>query len=428
MRLYAGIVLLAALLAVIAVFGGGGRPTPEVNRIVYVSLDAQIRSIRPDGSDPRQISPDDGFFTWPTWSPDARRVVFSGVVGDRTRSPEINLYSFEASTGEIREIYTGERGVAGILAEGVVHYPLWSPDGKRVAFVAITSRGLTLFLDDLEDDPEAEYILDQGPLWMSWSHDSMYLKVHRGNEHFLVNTFDGIQVRELKIGAFGGYRVPAWKPHEDTVTVVSEKRRDEYTLYTANVTGGDIDVPQAFAEVTPDPAVFLWSPGGEYLAVAGSARVFTYRGLNTLTYRNLTLLSGGSNSAPIEIKDDVLAYFWSPDGEKLAYLTLSNRRGVLSWMVFDLEDRSRRTLLDFIPSRDQMTMFQFFDQYAYSHSLWSPDSRSLVFAGRLVTGAVTASTSNHPGHQASHVIVVDTGPDPSPEFIADGILGFWSPR
>ena len=69
-----------------------------------------------------------------------------------------------------------------------------------------------------------------------------------------------------------------------------------------------------------------------------------------------------------------------------------------------------------------------FDQYAYSHSLWSPDSTSLVFAGRLVGGPVSASFNPNRSAQISHIIVVGTDRNPSAVSIADGILGFWSPK
>lgn len=82
----------------------------------------------------------------------------------------------------------------------------------------------------------------------------------------------------------------------------------------------------------------------------------------------------------------------------------------------------------FTPSPDQLTMFQFFDQYSYSHSLWSADSQSLVFAGRLSTEAVSASWGLERSVQGSHIIVVDVSPIPSPASIAEGSLGFWSPR
>ena len=70
-------------------------------------------------------------------------------------------------------------------------------------------------------------------------------------------------------------------------------------------------------------------------------------------------------------------------------------------------------------------MVQFFNQYAHSHSVWSPDSQSLVIAGRTATGAVSAA-SRQPADQ---IIVLTTDPtNPTFQVIGDGYLGFWSPR
>ena len=54
--------------------------------------------------------------------------------------------------------------------------------------------GLSLFVDDVRDSAEPAFVLDQGPLWMSWSPDSQYLLVHRGADHLLVNTLEELRV------------------------------------------------------------------------------------------------------------------------------------------------------------------------------------------------------------------------------------------
>ena len=436
-RAYTLVVLLAAFLVALAVLGsrGGLRSSsaslppelglPEVNRIAYVDLDGHVLSMNPDGSSPRPISEGDGFFTWPTWSPDARKLVFSGVEGDRSSDPSINLYSFDTSSGETEEVFVGEPGIAGLLALGVVHYPLWSPDSRRLAFIAVTGRGLTLFVDEVGAEEDADLILGQGPLWMSWSGNSEYLLVHRGADHFIVDTTRGNTVERLANRATQ-YRVPAWVPERQTVTMVSSNGFD-LSLGNADVIEGRIGVTRPIAEVTAEPA-FLWSPDGGYLALSETVRVLSYLGLTLFAHRDLTLIPSDERLARIEIHDNILAYFWSPDSSKLAYVTLSDSGGVLHWKMLDVADRRETPLLDFVPSRDQLTMFQFFDQYAYSHSLWSPDSRSIVFAGQLAAGAGTASASSHPGHTGSHIIVVDTHSAASAEIIAPGVLGFWSPR
>ena len=101
----------------------------------------------------------------------------------------------------------------GFLGQGVVHYPIWPPGGHHVAFIIVTPKGLTLFIDNLEDVISAQYVLDQGPLWMSWYSDSRFLLVHRDADLFPVDTWVGIQAQRLDVRT-SGYRVPAWQPHE----------------------------------------------------------------------------------------------------------------------------------------------------------------------------------------------------------------------
>ena len=435
LRLLAGLILLGALLAAIAVLGDRGGtgsagqslpPVLKVNRIAYVDLDGQIHTVNPTGFDDRRISPEVGFFTWPTWSPDARRLVFSGVVDGNGGDPKISLYALNNTSGRISEIYAGEPGVTGVLASGVVHYSLWSPDSRQLAFVAVTSRGLTLLLDDLQENVDADYVLDQGPLWISWSPDSRYLLAHRDADHFLVDTQDGIQVNELDIRS-AGYRVASWKPLESTIIVASKNGPGGSTLVTAEVADGVLDAPRLKFQGSPNPA-FLWSSNGEVLAVTGSSRAVIYQGLFTRIYDGLTMIYDDDAKPPLEIRENVFAFFWSPDGTKLAYVTISNTPGVLRWMVMNAADGNSWPLVDFIPSRNQLTMFQFFDQFAYSHSLWSPDSGSLVFAGVLSTEAISASLSAHRGHLIPNIIVVDASPQPSNLIIAPGEMGFWSPK
>ncbi len=403
---------------------GGGQ-------IAFVGLDRHIYTVNPDGSGLRRISPEEGVYTWPTWSPDASKLVYSGVVEDAGGDSTIVLFSSSADSIGPEELHVGEQGVAGLLAEGVVHYPLWSPDSTRVAFIAFTSRGLSLFIDDVTDAAEPEFVLDRGPLWMSWSPDSQYLLVHRAEDHFLVNTQEDAQVEQLSVKAVG-YRVPAWKPPGSTVTLAAGEERGRYAILNANVVADGLDQPQPITFLReiglPLTPAFLWSPTGELLALSGSTRVMRYLGRPILAYRDLLVFSETQSTQETLIQENVIAYFWSPDGSRLAYVAPSDKDGALRWAVLDAKTGERWPLVDFIPSRDQLTLFEFFDQYAYSHSPWSPDSRSLVFAGELSDRAASVSATSVIADQHPEIIVVDTDPDPLTQTIADGILGFWSPK
>jgi TolB protein len=140
------------------------------------------------------------------------------------------------------------------------------------------------------------------------------------------------------------------------------------------------------------------------------------------------LLPRNGSQEPLVIEDNVLAYFWAPNGKKLAYVTPSERGGSLRWLVLEVDTGKRLPLVDFLPSRDQMTMLEFYDQYSHSHSVWSPDSRYLVFSGRVEEGETMASLVSQPTSQGQYVLVMDTEANGFAIPIAEGTLGVWSPR
>lgn len=432
-----GAIVLALLLAAAHLIAAV-RPhlPPAVNLIAFVDADGAVKTMRPDGSQTTRVSPDvQGFFTWPTWSPDAHRLAYSGVivVGNQ---PQLNLYAAPIGSPQTDAlsniIYSAEPGDVGLLAQGVIHYPLWSPDGESLAFIASTSDGLSLYIDDLSDDPHARRLLDDGPLWIAWSPDGETLAVHRGDDHFLVSQVSPPgewNVRKLPVNA-GDYRVPAWTPAANALTLAVADSPSRASVAILRVDGAPDADPAPIRDARGSVA-FLWSPDGERIAVADAAQLFLYRDAAMLAYRRLAIApaSDPAGSAD-EIIRPVVAFFWSPDGSRLAYITLSDTQGALRCVVVDMNSRRSRVALDFIPSAEQRTLFQFFDQYAYSHSIWSPDSDSLVFAGRAVGDAASASRAARATAQQeeSQIIVVNAEGAAAPQRIGAGIMAFWSPR
>ena len=421
-RLYAFFLVLSALLAATVVLGGNGGassdgdalpPRASVNLIAYTSLQGQIITMRPDGSYPEKVSPNDGFFTWPMWSPDGNQLVFSGVQPGSVGMGPLALYHYRLGQDQPRVLYTNEPGMGPILG-GMPHYPLWAPDSGRLVFMASDPRGLTLFLTDPRNGDGARVVIRRAPLYASWSSDSRQLLVHGGPDHFLADVTEEVKVKDLGVRA-ASYRVPAWWPLSKRIAFISENDVGSLGLYISHVDSGHRTLLQGLL----GSAAFLGSPDGRFLAVghSGSRRDFGYQGV--------ALFSPDGTRRSVGIDEDVIAFFWSPDSHKLAYVTPSGTRNVLRWMVLNVENEERWPLVDFTPSADQMTIFQFFDQFAYSHSLWSPNSDSLVFAGVLSGEGVSASLNSQ---QAPQIFVVDAGPSPVAEPIADGILAVWSPR
>ena len=434
LRLYAGITVLASVVVVLTIVGGRGGtvvdgpewpPDYTVNRIAVVGSDARIRTYSPDGTGEFLLTPEDGVFTWPTWSPDGRSIAYSKVVRNTQNQQMIALDSYDRISQQYSVVHQGDPGFAGLLAERVVHYPLWSPDSNKLAFVVVTrDRGLSLYVSDRTSDEDPHNLLDSGPLWMSWSSDSGHLAVHRGGQHFLVPMDDDPKAQTLWLEPSGGYRVPAWRPGYDEIAASSPVEGLVHGVYTVPVWPIDNKVSIKATAVEGPNAAFLWSSDGSHLAVADDAQPALYGRSPVLVYRVLRVLDGDSFEEVARVDQHVLAYFWSPDGSRIAFAALRGRGRGLGWTILDVETGAVEEMVDFIPSPDQMTMFQFFDQYAYSHRLWSPDGRYIVFAGILRDRAVDAGLRSQ---TSSRVYVLDTGPMRTIEVLAPGVLAFWSP-
>ena len=431
LRLYVHLLLLTALMVVVAVVGGHGGtsgtgqsfpPSLSVDRIAYVSLQERIRTVRADGTDNVLVSPEEGFFSWPTWSPDGLRLAFSGVDRAEPGLEQSVLYELNTFSGRLRHLHRSEPGDLGLVAEGAPHYPYWSPDSSRLAFIGgSSSRGLTLYVDDIRDRAGPRHTLDRGPLWLDWSPDSKFLLVHRGLDHLLVDTEQDVTTDlQLDSDEFG-YNVPGWKPTGGGATYVAGAISEGYGLYSGDLQGGE---PTLIDQVEQQTA-FRWSPDGTLLAVTGVApAVANYGGRPLRVYPVVRLYTAEGERLPVEVHDAVVAFLWAPDSTKLAYVTVA-AGGAFRWNILDVADEKQWNLVDFHPSIDQLVMFQYFEQYASSHSLWSPDSQWLVFAGRVEGRAVTASLRRQ---AVDRIIVLATHRNPSFQPIADGFLGFWSPR
>jgi Tol biopolymer transport system component len=420
-----------ALMVAIAVLGGNGGvfsdgetlpPSLAVDRIAFVDLDRRIMTVAPDGLGAVAVSPEgDERFTWPTWSPDGRRLVFSGLRGQEGQRQPV-LYAANTVTGELRELHSGEPGTRILVAEDAPHYPYWSPDGNRLAFIAVSSQGLQLYLDDIRDDAGPRLVLSDGPLWISWSPDSRRLLVHRGVDHFMIDV-ETAQVSSLPIYSDRfGFRVPSWTMSGDKITYVAGDSYRGYTLYIADPEG----IEGAPVRDVSDNTAFLWSKDGLNLAVARRHRMVPFHSdLRLVVYESISVVRPDGSAVGPDIEANVVAFFWSPDSTMLAYVTLGEEPGVLRWNVRDVLEGTDQRLIEFRPSADQLTVFRYFDQYAPSHSQWSPRSTDIVFAGRLVGTSISASVAQQ---QPDQIIVVSVPPRLTVDVVAEGSLGFWSPR
>ena len=389
-------------------------PLPTSDLIVYNTLDGQIALTEPNGANTWKITPDHGFYAWPVWSPDMSRIAFSGSMLRADGTEALSLFVYTLKDNRTRVVYTNQRGMGPILPE-MPHYPYFSPDGTQLAFMASVPLGLTLFVADAESEDDPTAVLRNAPPYASWSPDSDDLLVHGGADHYLVRVQNG-PTSVTNIGATAiNYRTPGWSPSDGNMMVVSQDDSGVGGIYTTDA----VSLDMRMMEETPGETAFHWSPDGKLLAVAHSDIP------GGLVYQGIKFFSDAGLPQAMKVDGPVLAFYWSPDGSRLAYVTDGDSEGFIRWMVLNTGDGERWPIVDFVPSSAQAIMLRFFDQFAYSHSPWSPDSRSLVFSGAIQTEGVSASMR---GQQPPRIIIANAGPVPAADIIAEGCLAFWSPR
>jgi len=97
-----------------------GRNDPKGELAVFV--------MNVDGSSPRQVThipPEEGGAQWPVWSPDGRRLAIQ--VNSRAQKNSAHIWIVDAATGQAQKLATHTEAYLD-------ETPSWFPDGKRLAF------------------------------------------------------------------------------------------------------------------------------------------------------------------------------------------------------------------------------------------------------------------------------------------------------
>ena len=398
-----------------------------MDRIAYIGEDGNLYTIRPDGADRQRLTSEASvpfvqvlqaqrdqenrvFYTWPTWSPDGRNLAVSRVATGGPSGIVVGIYSISIATGAATKLYENPPDAAPLIAANVPHYMYWSPDGTRLAFIAQSSGGLALFVSPLVDPDRLTTVISGAPLYLAWGTDSRVLLVHAG-EALLLSDLDTPSRPNLLPPQSSSFRVPAWSPDGSRMAYIDQTPKGNNALFLADADGEN---GQPLTGVGPDGA-FLWSPDQARIA-------FTDTSDASPPYRGLKVVDTVKEEVRSLTDESVLAFFWSPDGTQIAYVAHDPTTRMLSWKVVSPAQGGPRKLVDFVPSQDLSTLLVFFDQYAYSHTLWAPDSRHLVFAGEIAP----RGPGGNGAAGGSRVYIIDVDNPGSPTAIATGSLAFWS--
>jgi Tol biopolymer transport system component len=249
---------------------------------IAFTRDHQLYLIGPDQNDERLVT-DEVPASWPIWSPDRTQLAF--IAQGQGTSTQSRLFVVNADGSGLRELAQHLWTVA--------LWPAWSPDGTRIAFSS----------QETFDGP-------------------------RGRALYSVRVVDVAtgQITNLTGDYLSFASSPTWSPSGDRVAVLGLEDRPQpvdaaggvsgLEIFVLNLTTGELRNvgQQRFGDAT----YLTWSPVEDRLLIYGE-RGATYRSQASATIKLLDLTTDTVTNINVD-SQVVWVPFWSPDGNRIAYV------------------------------------------------------------------------------------------------------------
>lgn len=377
---------LIGLLSVVILIGSLSAGVLTVLLITNRPVDQKLLVVGPerrlalvDRHGTAQVLADDRspeLFRYPALAPDGSRIAYISQSGNTSVLRVIDLRN-----GARVELYRS--------ATNPPLYMVWSPDGRYLSFLSNRGGGgLGMYIVAADGSRPAELVsVSPTSLYLAWQPDSTALLVHIGGSTFedgrLVTVQPGRSQPLYEVSDPGFFQTPAWSVDGQSFFYVAQPPIDgppaveKVESVLTRVKVGETQ-PQALAREPQAAIIFGRSPRSDEIA-------YTTIGPNGFGPLKLVALDGKVYTLSAQ-DDNVVAFFWSPNGEQLAYLTpagrTSNGAVQLRWQLVNRTGGAPRALTTFAPSQEFLAQINFFDAYALSFDLWSSDGRALVYSAR----------------------------------------------
>ncbi len=297
---------------------------PEELRIAYVS-DANgnidIWTMRPDGTDKRQVTDDPANDRLPVWSPDGKEIA---SVSDRRE----NVYQVFVSAWD--GSYTKQLTVGTGTKDAV----RWSADGSTLVYIS-SGRVFTLRRHggtekQILPPVATNIVVDSPPSALAiWSPRSNKLAVIMNAEEaqraLVLENFD-----ENPFGITAARRLGiSWAPSGDMLAVTFIGRGSENGILTADISRVVTEDLWITDRNDEGPMFPVWSPDGKQIAF----EMWTLEDGYPNKCKGIFTISASGGKPKLIVAGDAREPTWSPDGKYLAYVLFRNDGGRDIWSV-----------------------------------------------------------------------------------------------
>lgn len=389
-------------------FGAQADSSSIPGRLVFINSQGQLGTVDPDGRNQRMLATN-GIYQFPAWSPTTNQIAAIG--------------STVAGAGVFVTADEEENVLVSVYEDSSPIYLYWAPDGQNVSFIANHREGLALHVVPADGLSDSAILSTGQPLYWQWlPSEQQQVIAHIGAGTLSYVDVEGNQ-SETELGDGGIFQAPALSASGDYLAFSQTSGVQKRSIFVQDLQADE----QAYEQPHAGILAMSWSPADDKLAYISPAED------RAVFFGPLRLYDAATNESAVVVSSDVLMFFWSPDGRSILYITLRDAEGqqaqadkmrlskpaaqqdtgFFTAFIYDLETGRSRALLTFRPTFLLVTQFlPFFDQYALSHRVWSPDSRYVVLPTRTED-------------EQNEIVVVPVNGG-STTAVTEGVAAFWS--